>query len=136
MWLASKSLCIFYNFESWYDVWAFLKLFYRSSIYNNWSLTRTYVCLFKERLLKPLSAFIGMTGEMRELATVVSKVRSDFCFIYIEILVIFVIWECCLFLFVNADSACSLRCKPFFFKYVTIWKSFFICETMFYSYTK
>ncbi|GAB0202556.1 katanin p60 ATPase-containing subunit A-like 2 [Grus japonensis] len=26
-----------------------------------------------ERLLKPLSAFIGMTGEMRELATVVSK---------------------------------------------------------------
>uniref|UniRef100_A0A8D0FXP9 Katanin p60 ATPase-containing subunit A-like 2 n=1 Tax=Strix occidentalis caurina TaxID=311401 RepID=A0A8D0FXP9_STROC len=27
----------------------------------------------RERLLKPLSAFIGMTGEMRELATVVSK---------------------------------------------------------------
>ncbi|XP_039237103.1 katanin p60 ATPase-containing subunit A-like 2 isoform X6 [Pipra filicauda] len=27
----------------------------------------------KERLLKPLSAFIGMTGEMRELAMVVSK---------------------------------------------------------------
>uniref|UniRef100_A0A672UB22 Katanin p60 ATPase-containing subunit A-like 2 n=1 Tax=Strigops habroptila TaxID=2489341 RepID=A0A672UB22_STRHB len=27
----------------------------------------------QERLLKPLSAFIGMTGEMRELATVVSK---------------------------------------------------------------
>ncbi|NXH17160.1 KATL2 protein, partial [Bucco capensis] len=26
-----------------------------------------------ERLLKPLSAFIGMTGEMRELATVISK---------------------------------------------------------------
>ncbi|XP_075303169.1 katanin p60 ATPase-containing subunit A-like 2 isoform X2 [Opisthocomus hoazin] len=26
-----------------------------------------------ERLLKPLSAFVGMTGEMRELATVVSK---------------------------------------------------------------
>ncbi|NXT60968.1 KATL2 protein, partial [Chaetops frenatus] len=26
-----------------------------------------------ERLLKPLSAFIGMTGEMRELATVVSR---------------------------------------------------------------
>ncbi|KFZ63457.1 Katanin p60 ATPase-containing subunit A-like 2, partial [Podiceps cristatus] len=32
-----------------------------------------------ERLLKPLSAFIGVTGEMRELATVVSKVRSDLC---------------------------------------------------------
>ncbi|NXK22080.1 KATL2 protein, partial [Arenaria interpres] len=26
-----------------------------------------------ERLLKPLSAFVGMTGEMRDLATVVSK---------------------------------------------------------------
>uniref|UniRef100_A0A8C5TK87 Katanin p60 ATPase-containing subunit A-like 2 n=1 Tax=Malurus cyaneus samueli TaxID=2593467 RepID=A0A8C5TK87_9PASS len=33
----------------------------------------TYFILAAERLLKPLSAFIGMTGEMRELAMVVSK---------------------------------------------------------------
>lgn len=30
----------------------------------------------QERLLKPLSAFIGMNSEMRELAAVVSRVRS------------------------------------------------------------
>jgi len=41
--------------------------------------------------LKPLSAFVGMTGEMRELATVVSKVRLDFPFSCKEIFVIFVI---------------------------------------------
>uniref|UniRef100_A0A452QXE7 Katanin p60 ATPase-containing subunit A-like 2 n=1 Tax=Ursus americanus TaxID=9643 RepID=A0A452QXE7_URSAM len=34
----------------------------------------------KERLLKPLSAFIGMNSEMRELAAVVSRVRSDIQF--------------------------------------------------------
>uniref|UniRef100_A0A452QXJ4 Katanin p60 ATPase-containing subunit A-like 2 n=1 Tax=Ursus americanus TaxID=9643 RepID=A0A452QXJ4_URSAM len=33
-----------------------------------------------ERLLKPLSAFIGMNSEMRELAAVVSRVRSDIQF--------------------------------------------------------
>ncbi|XP_053909514.1 katanin p60 ATPase-containing subunit A-like 2 isoform X5 [Cuculus canorus] len=32
-----------------------------------------------ERLLKPLSSFIGMSGEMRELATVVSKVQEKLC---------------------------------------------------------
>uniref|UniRef100_A0A8B9F5W8 Katanin p60 ATPase-containing subunit A-like 2 n=1 Tax=Amazona collaria TaxID=241587 RepID=A0A8B9F5W8_9PSIT len=45
---------------------------FKSSIKE--SPEQVYMCfILAERLLKPLSAFIGMTGEMRELATVVSK---------------------------------------------------------------
>lgn len=57
--------------------------------------------------MKPLGAVFGMTGEMKDLAMVISKVRADLPVSSREVLVIFVIWECCLFLFtvpVNANS--------------------------------
>lgn len=64
--------------------------------------------------MKPLSAFTGMTGEMRELAVIVSKVRANLHVSCREMLVIFVIWECCLLLFTVTDSASyfSLHIAP------------------------
>jgi len=91
--------------------------------------------------LKPLSAFVGMTGEMRELATVVSKVRLDFPFSCKEIFVIFVIWECCFFLFTVADSAYFWMCNLFLLscdsqQVISLHAAMFLSDTQWEEVTK